>query len=181
MRYSRPGGGAVPERRSWHVFRLNEKLLLRGWEKLPWWRRVRTILCSSAPGRCRRCSCATAGLTCPCRWCPRRCGSCCRCWRNAGSLSPASAGRIAEEAFLRCREHGFPTGAEMCIHQGNRRLLRETVRHLAALGCRAALGFTPDDILAPDKAACAIFRGGWIDRIVSAVQEARPGAACRGL
>lgn len=251
------------------------------------------------------------------------------------------AGRIAEEAFLRCREHGFPTGAEMCIHQGNRHLLRETVRHLASLGCRslkttpisnvgawkengygesismdalyqlyldyipqyyedgmplslqlggffmadpdepdeysipslkncdrpesvcvcgharqvmyisaegrtlpcmalsgmdiqeefplitqiglsrcisdsrymrlldtrasevlehseecrvcphakqclggcraAALEFTPDDILAPDKAACAIFKGGWIDRIASAMKEIRPGAKCWGL
>lgn len=47
------------------------------------------------------------------------------------------AGRIAEEAFLRCRDRGFPTGAEMCIHQGNKHLLRETVNHLARMGCRS--------------------------------------------
>ena len=47
------------------------------------------------------------------------------------------AGRIAEEAFLRCREKGFPTGAEMCIHQGNKHLLRDTVNRLAELGCRS--------------------------------------------
>lgn len=47
------------------------------------------------------------------------------------------AGRIAEEAFLRCKEKGFPTGAEICIHQGNKHLLRETIRHLASLGCRS--------------------------------------------
>ena len=47
------------------------------------------------------------------------------------------AGKIAEEAFLRCREKGFPTGAEMCIHQGNKHLLRDTVNRLAELGCRS--------------------------------------------
>lgn len=47
------------------------------------------------------------------------------------------AGRIAEEAFRRCRDRGFPTGAEMCVHKGNRHLLRETVRKLGGLGCRS--------------------------------------------
>ena len=47
------------------------------------------------------------------------------------------AGRIAEEAFLRCRDRGFPTGAEMCIHKGNRHLLRATVLRLAEMGCRS--------------------------------------------
>lgn len=46
------------------------------------------------------------------------------------------AGKIAEEAFLRCKEKGFSTAAEMCIHQGNKHLLRETVNRLAQLGCR---------------------------------------------
>lgn len=40
-----------------------------------------------------------------------------------------------EAAFLRCREKGFPTGAEMCLHHGNKHLLRETVNRLAELGC----------------------------------------------
>ena len=47
------------------------------------------------------------------------------------------AGRIVEEAFLRCRDKGFPTGAEMCIHQGNKHLLRDTIRRLGELGCRS--------------------------------------------
>ncbi len=47
------------------------------------------------------------------------------------------AGRIAEEAFLRCKNMGFPTGAEMCLHRGNKHLLRRTVNRLAALGCRS--------------------------------------------
>ena len=47
------------------------------------------------------------------------------------------AGKIAEEAFLRCREKGFPTGAEMCIHSGNKHLLRESVKKLAEWGCRS--------------------------------------------
>lgn len=52
------------------------------------------------------------------------------------------AGKIAEEAFLRCRREGFPTGAEMCIHQGNKHLLRETINRLSELGCRS-LKVTP--------------------------------------
>lgn len=47
------------------------------------------------------------------------------------------AGKIVEEAFLRCRDKGFSTGAEMCIHQGNKHLLRETVKRLGELGCRS--------------------------------------------
>ena len=47
------------------------------------------------------------------------------------------AGKIAEEAFMRCREKGFPTGAEMCLHRGNKHLLRETVKRLGQLGCRS--------------------------------------------
>lgn len=42
-----------------------------------------------------------------------------------------------EAAFRRCREKGFPTGAEMCIHHGNKHLLRATVNRLASLGCRS--------------------------------------------
>lgn len=48
-----------------------------------------------------------------------------------------NAGKIVEDAFLRCKEKGFPTGAEMCIHQGNKHLLRQTVNRLAELGCRS--------------------------------------------
>ena len=48
-----------------------------------------------------------------------------------------NAGKIVEDAFLRCKEKGFPTGAEMCIHNGNKHLLRETVNRLHALGCRS--------------------------------------------
>jgi len=45
------------------------------------------------------------------------------------------AGKIAEDAFLRCKAKGFPTGAEMCIHNGNKNVLRETVMRLGELGC----------------------------------------------
>jgi len=47
------------------------------------------------------------------------------------------AGQIAEDAFRRCKEKDFPTGAEMCIHNGNKHLLRDTVNRLAELGCRS--------------------------------------------
>lgn len=53
-----------------------------------------------------------------------------------------NAGKIVEEAFLRCKEKGFPTGAEMCIHQGNKHLLRQTVKRLGELGC-GSLKTTP--------------------------------------
>lgn len=46
------------------------------------------------------------------------------------------AEKIAEEAFIRCRDRGFPTGAEMCLHQDNKHTLRETVNRLASWGCR---------------------------------------------
>ena len=45
------------------------------------------------------------------------------------------AGRVALEAFDLCHEMGFPTGAEMCLHQGNKHLLRQSVRTLAAHHC----------------------------------------------
>ena len=48
-----------------------------------------------------------------------------------------NAGKIVEDAFLRCKEKGFPTGAEMCIHQGNKHLLRRTVNRLSELRCRS--------------------------------------------
>lgn len=47
------------------------------------------------------------------------------------------AEKIAEEAFKRCQRYGFPTGAEMCIHQMNKHTLRETVKKLASWGCYA--------------------------------------------
>ena len=37
-------------------------------------------------------------------------------------------------AFARCQGRGFPTGAELCLHRGNRDCLRESVRLLASLG-----------------------------------------------
>lgn len=45
------------------------------------------------------------------------------------------AEKAVDRAFSLCREYGFPTGAEMCIHELNKHLLRETVNHLAELGC----------------------------------------------
>ena len=40
-------------------------------------------------------------------------------------------------AFDLCHERGFPTGAEMCLHQGNKHLLRESVSTLAAHHCES--------------------------------------------
>ena len=47
------------------------------------------------------------------------------------------AGKIAADAFKRCRDRGFPTGAEMCLHRQNVHLLRETVNFLASVGCKS--------------------------------------------
>ena len=46
------------------------------------------------------------------------------------------AEQAVDRAFLLCRDMGFPTGAELCLHQGNRHLLRESVNHLRDVGCR---------------------------------------------
>ncbi len=45
------------------------------------------------------------------------------------------AEKYVTDAFKLCREHGFPTGAEMCIHRQNKHTLRDTVNFLASLGC----------------------------------------------
>lgn len=45
------------------------------------------------------------------------------------------AEQIAIDAFKLCRERGFPTGAEMCLHQRNKHTLRETINLLAEVGC----------------------------------------------
>lgn len=45
------------------------------------------------------------------------------------------AGRIALDAFDLCHDMGFPTGAELCLHQGNRHLLRKSVNTLANHHC----------------------------------------------
>jgi len=42
-------------------------------------------------------------------------------------------------------------------------------------GCRAsALETTPNDILAPDRAACAIFKGGWVNKIQETMKRIHP-------
>lgn len=40
-----------------------------------------------------------------------------------------------DRAFRLCRDMGFPTGAEMCLHAGNKHLLRASVNHLRDVGC----------------------------------------------
>ena len=39
-------------------------------------------------------------------------------------------------AFSLCKERGFPTGAEYCLHKGNLSALRESVKLLGELGCQ---------------------------------------------
>lgn len=45
------------------------------------------------------------------------------------------AGETVLRAFDLCHEMGFPTGAELCIHQGNKHLLRESICTLAKHHC----------------------------------------------
>ena len=40
-------------------------------------------------------------------------------------------------AFRLCRERGFPTGAEYCLHKDNMDVFRESVKLLGKLGCRS--------------------------------------------
>ena len=39
------------------------------------------------------------------------------------------------KAFLLCRDMGFPTSAEMCIHSRNKDTLRKSILHLREVGC----------------------------------------------
>ena len=41
------------------------------------------------------------------------------------------------DAFRLCKERGFATGAEYCLHKGNMHAFRESVKLLDSLGCRS--------------------------------------------
>lgn len=46
------------------------------------------------------------------------------------------AEKTVDRAFRLCRDMGFPTGAEMCLHDQNKHTLRESVLYLGSVGCR---------------------------------------------
>ena len=46
------------------------------------------------------------------------------------------AEKAVRRAFALCKERGFPTGAEYCLHKGNLSALRESVKFLGELGCQ---------------------------------------------
>jgi len=49
-------------------------------------------------------------------------------------------------------------------------------------GCRAsALETAPDDILAPDRAICRIFKGGWVEKIDALMKQIKPDNARFGM
>lgn len=45
------------------------------------------------------------------------------------------AEKLVDAAFLRCKERGIQTRAEMCLCERNKHLLRASVNHLAEAGC----------------------------------------------
>ena len=47
------------------------------------------------------------------------------------------AEEIAINAFRLCKEMGFPTGAEFCLHRGNKDTLRESIKVLADLNVKS--------------------------------------------
>lgn len=47
------------------------------------------------------------------------------------------AEKAVQDAFLRCRDRGFPTGAELCLHQKNKDTLRKSIQNLVEWGCRS--------------------------------------------
>ena len=47
------------------------------------------------------------------------------------------ASQMVDKAFKLCRDMGFPTGAEMCVHGQNKDTLRDTVNYLSSVGCRS--------------------------------------------
>ena len=49
----------------------------------------------------------------------------------------AGAEAAADAAFALCAEHGVRTHAQMTLHRGNIDALRQTVNHLAEVGCRS--------------------------------------------
>lgn len=46
------------------------------------------------------------------------------------------AEKAVRRAFALCKERGFPTGAEYCLHKGNLSALRESIKLLGELGCQ---------------------------------------------
>lgn len=61
----------------------------------------------------------------------------------------SGAERAADSAFARCASHGFRTHAQVSLHRGNIGELRETILHLAELGCSSA------------RAGCVRDEGAW--------------------
>ena len=47
------------------------------------------------------------------------------------------ADETIDRAFKLCSDHGFPTGAEMCLHDRNKHTLRDSVNYLASVGCKS--------------------------------------------
>ncbi len=47
------------------------------------------------------------------------------------------AEKAVEKAFLLCRDHGFPTASELCLHRGNADTLRESIKKLSEWGVRS--------------------------------------------
>lgn len=45
------------------------------------------------------------------------------------------AEKYVNDAFARCKKRGIRTASEMCIHGMNKHTLRESINHLAKLGC----------------------------------------------
>ena len=46
-----------------------------------------------------------------------------------------NASEAIDKAFKLCKEHGFTTGAEMCLHEKNKHTLRDSINYLASVGC----------------------------------------------
>lgn len=46
------------------------------------------------------------------------------------------AEKAADRAFRLCRDLGFPTGAEMCLHDRNKETLRQSINYLSSVGCK---------------------------------------------
>ncbi len=47
------------------------------------------------------------------------------------------AEKAVDEAFRLCRDLGFPTASEMCLHDKNKDTLRESINYLKSVGCRS--------------------------------------------
>lgn len=101
-----------------------------------------------------------------------------RCKHCYMSAPDAKYGELSHEKIMSIVQRLIDTRAtEVLAHHPDCRTCKHALECLA--GCRAsALESNPSDILSLVPAACAIFKGGWVEKIQQAVKAVRPDVQC---